>query len=108
MNQKTARPIYKTPLSTSPHEEPIRMTPALRKRLRKFTHHRLKEGVTSDGIQWTRYLGPESETYIAYRRPGGRAQWYREKPFAVLTFSRSPRRGQSRVRDEDDSGLPFG
>jgi hypothetical protein len=94
-----ARPLYKNPIDTI--NEPIRMTPTLRQRLRK-----LGEGKRTDGIRWVHYDDPTGELYVAYRWPSGRVQWYRYITFVRITFRGPPRgRALEGVREQDGRGL---
>jgi hypothetical protein len=84
--QQEKRPPYKNPIDTS--NEPIVMTPTLRKRLSKTGEY-----TRQDGIRLVHYAGPRGALYTAYRWPSGRVQWYRMKVVSLRLRASAAGRG---------------
>jgi hypothetical protein len=79
------------------HNEPIVMTPTLRKTLRKTGEFK-----RTDGIRLVHYESSKGELYTAYRWPSGQVQWYRMR---VTTIVLTPQSRPAAVDIDDD--LPF-
>jgi hypothetical protein len=95
--KQAARPPYKHPIDT--YNEPILMTPTLRKRLRKTGEFK-----RTDAIRLVHYESSECELYTAYRWPSGRVQWYRNR---TITIQLTARASPVRTDEDNDDEIPF-